>query len=425
MLQLVRIWSKIDPPLFDRVAFIARLEESAREAHSSEETKEDESSTQSAVAKYLHLETLSILYLSERQPERALECLLDIESFAQENYLALGTSFVRLQLDVRERDVRRIFDLIRDQNLFNAVTNKIPALVRLSRELSQSFLVAHIQHFPIATVVAQLDGDSAQLLDYLNSLLRLLPDVYNEQQYARVHDVHLSLFAAQCQSSSFSMPEFLLFLQYSKHVAFQKVLDLCLSIVPLPIEAVVFSLTKLERYTEALAMLLEKGAKASEVLHFVENHGVELWKIVVHFSLSNPAFLSDLLSHVVDHGDRAVELISEIPVDMVVPELQDRISNMLVRYNRDVEMNSRVLGCIREEADVDLRQLIEARKRGVVVYRDRRCDCCDLLLSNRPLFDSDFLSASYDLEFGLVISRQKCFHRYCYEKHVLHTEQLP
>lgn len=91
-----------------------------------------------------------------------------------------------------------VFELIEKHNLFDEIRDKLKLLIAISRELSLSFLVKHMDKLPVKLVVKQLKSSKRVLKWYLHSLFSTVPEVYNTVDYAEYHTMQVgsALFLA-------------------------------------------------------------------------------------------------------------------------------------------------------------------------------------------------------------------------------------
>lgn len=413
LISVMQRWARILPPIFDHAAFLDTL---LLTVNTSEEklraSFEMEALTDTTI--YYYLETLSLLFLAQHRAEEALHVLLRIESFYRDQARSLSnTSSQNLHhVDLKDRDSRRIFDLIEEQHLFTAVADKIPALIRISRDLSQAFLVKNVAKLPVERVVSQIRSDKPILLEYLTSLMKRLPNVYNEPKYASIHEMHLDLFADLSQKKGDLKNELILFLKFSSNVSLQRALDVSFSIST---QAGVFVLTRLKRYTEALSILLQDGGSAREVLDFVAEHGDNLWKLVMEYSFSNLDFLGDLLDSVGNHRERACELLNEIPSTMKIPQLETKIRKIVQQLQSSADLAECTLLTKKEEMMESLRALDQSRRRAVRLSAEQRCIICGGLLLCRSQEQSQMSELSAPCtSLVILFGAGKFYHRACH-----------
>lgn len=325
LLATVRKWSQISPPLIDRGRLITSLEN-----HCNKKINRIEQNK--VIDTFLYLECLSLLYLASRQYAEALDCFFRIEELLTTHQNFIGSGALPSSIDLKERDCRRIFELIEQQGLFGVVANRILALVRVSRELTLDFLVRNIHIFPVLNVVAQLASEKEIMIGYLNALMEHVPDRYNSAEYSSIHSIH---FSSLIESPSNRSSEILRFLEYSQHVDTVRALRMCLDHVPPLTKASIHILAKAERYTEALSLLLEQGGSARECVDFVIENGRDLWSIVVEYALHRPHFLSALLEEIGDHS-LAAELIEKLPPESLNHEIRQGVLRLLRQIHEKV-----------------------------------------------------------------------------------------
>ena len=148
-LKLIDKWVRVQPQLFDHSAWLYRFQ-TARDLNS------------------YSLQALALLYLWNKQYEKALNCYLEI------SYEDDGDSGKDMK-DKKAEDkatYMHVFELIEKENLFSVVRDRIVNLIKLSEALSANLLVKRVDQIPVHVVVNQLRGDRhKQLLHwYLHTM---------------------------------------------------------------------------------------------------------------------------------------------------------------------------------------------------------------------------------------------------------------
>ena len=341
LLYALRKWSKISPPLFDHDALINKLQRAC--GKSIQQLQKNEISRT-----FLYLESLSLVYLAHRQSEAALDCFFRIEELVSTYQGEISLGVIPLSIDLRERDCRRIFELIEQQRLYDVVANRILALVRVSRELTQEFLVRNVHIFPVRAVVTQLSAEKDLMISYLNALMDNIPDEYNSAEYASLHEEHIR---ALINNDTDCTQDILRLLEYSRNIDPTHALQLCAEHFPPLTKPSIHLLTKSGRFTEALSLLMEHGGSAVECIDFVERHGTALWDIVVERALQQPTFLSELLDKISEHTELASDLIEKLPVDSFNREVRQKTVDLLGQMNEKVIPYFLGIACLKSVAE--------------------------------------------------------------------------
>ena len=84
-----------------------------------------------------------------------------------------------------------VFELIEKHNLFEEVREKLKLLIAISRELSITLFVKHLDKLPVKLVVKQLKSSRRVLKWYLHSLFSMAPDLYNTTDFAEFHTMQV------------------------------------------------------------------------------------------------------------------------------------------------------------------------------------------------------------------------------------------
>lgn len=453
--ETIMRWSNAFPPVFDAELLLQRLREGNPVKHSPMRKSKGRhiSSSQSAgsgdsavPARLLDpwcLETQAYLLTMLKEYSKALQCYLSLvessselardynEEFAdvtdgitgyldysfqrfdeglvaapsqqteeKDTYGSMYTADdVKISASPFIKNPSAVFELIEKHNLFDEIMNDLKLLIAISRELSMSFLVKHIDKFPVAFVVKQLKSSRRVLKWYLHSLFSTVPEIYNTVDYAEFHTmqvclyrllknrftdyfcaIQVSLYAQfappqknRSQLSVSNDSDFMAFLKNSSFVSLEFALRECQQQRPPLYDEIVYLLAKIGNTSEALGILLQEIGGAAQAIEFVEEHedgSNALWDQIISFSVNHKVFLLHLLDAIGSISTiNPVQLVSKIPTGIELPGLKQRIGNILKQYEFQVTMKEICSSFTEDDTTSLLCQLNQTKRRGIKVCK--------------------------------------------------------
>lgn len=232
-LQTLRTWP---PDLYDVNAVIPVVEQYV---------------TKTSGATDALLEALAILYERARLYDRALN----------------------VYMSLRHGDV---FPFIVRHDLFDAVRNRINALLEFNERDAIAMLVNEVGRIPPADVVAQLKDHPQLLHKYLDALFQKDP-----QAGAAFHELQVALYA------QFDYAKLMPFLRQSSRYPLEKALAECRRRDLIP--ETVYLLGRLGNAKEALQLIIDRLGDVNFAIEFVkENNDQHLWNDLIEYSMKKP-----------------------------------------------------------------------------------------------------------------------------------------
>jgi hypothetical protein len=234
-------------------------------------------------------------------------------------------------------------------------------------------------------------------LEYLHALFKKDAASGPGQRY---HDEQVVLYAELAMQPVRHPSEVLLhFLKNSNGYTLERALEACEATHLYPEQ--VFLLKRMGNTERALSLIVDQLHDVREAINFVEDNGGRthassgsggggsgshhggpgdnsLWESLITRSLSNPAFLSDLLEHVGSHYVDLSALILRIPGNLAIPKLKQKLITIL----SDCELQQSVIkGCttiMANDCVALAARLHRRRKRAIKVPLGTRCCICEV-----------------------------------------------
>eukprot|EP01012_Entosiphon_sulcatum_P025382 TRINITY_DN306_c1_g2_i1.p1 TRINITY_DN306_c1_g2~~TRINITY_DN306_c1_g2_i1.p1 ORF type:complete len:938 (-),score=231.64 TRINITY_DN306_c1_g2_i1:71-2587(-) len=285
---------------------------------------------------------------------------------------------LKLYLHLRRSDV---FDFIERHSLFDAVHDKVPALIEMNPKRGLDLLVSHHDSIAIDHVVTQLKDRRRYLHQYLDALFK-----YDTKLGKEYHNLQVELYA------EFEPQHLLQFLRTSQDINLPHALKVCKE--RSLIEEMVYIMGRTGSKAEGLELIIEKFRSVKKAINFIQEHDPNnldnLFENLVDTCIKDPSLIGELLSQlgqtesVISTID-PYTLINKIPPGMEIEGLRDKLvaiihENTLTKWLKD--------GCLAvlKKDVVTLEQNVYAeRKRALKVRPDAaRCIICNDPL--RPVF---------------------------------------
>lgn len=220
-------------------------------------------------------------------------------------------------------------------------------------------------NFEIKPIVEILKTDTRLLYSYLHSLY-----VRDNKLPAELHDLQVLLYAC------YDRPKLLPFLKTSTHYEEREALKIVRN--KSYQEEEVYLLARMGAKSEALNLLLKSADSISKAVEFCRDQADhELWLELIDLSITNPAFVKDLLNTVGSHVDPLI-IIERIPAGMEIPGLRDALQIVL----HDATERRRMWHSAEKISSQDGLGLIKRmyRQRAAGVYIDKgnqaKCNGC-------------------------------------------------
>ncbi|XP_023235855.1 vacuolar protein sorting-associated protein 41 homolog isoform X2 [Centruroides sculpturatus] len=284
------------------------------------------------------LRSLSELYIYEKKYDKALAI-----------YLTIGED--------------RVFEVIRDFNMFSAILDKLEQLLKLNCEKATQLLLDNMDKIPIDVVVSKLKDQSLFLYKYLDKLF-----VKNKEFGEKHHGLLVKLYAEHDQD------RLLTFLKSSNNYPLEEALEICQQ--RKFIEEEIFLLGRMGNTKEALKQITQELKDIKKAVEFCKDHDdKELWEDLIKYSLDKPQFIKYLLENIGTHVD-PIMLIKEIENDLQIEGLQDSLVKILQDYHLQVSLREGCNKILVSDCYSLLEKLNLQQKRGIRIDEDQICQAC-------------------------------------------------
>ncbi|CAM9127471.1 unnamed protein product, partial [Ectocarpus fasciculatus] len=387
--ETIMRWSTVFPPVFDADLLLQRLRTGSvikdspmrkdKRKYLSSQSGSGDAPTPSHLVDPWCLETQAFLLILLTEYSKALACYLSLfdEGSCPWSASALGESPERndtvyngdeMQITPSPfiKNPAAVFELIEKHNLFDEIRDKLKLLIAISRELSLSFLVKHMDKLPVKLVVKQLKSSKRVLKWYLHSLFSTVPEVYNTVDYAEYHTMQT------VSKEDIKDSDFMTFLKSSNFVPLELALRECEQQRPPLYDEIVYLLAKIGNTAEALGILLQELGDAGKAIEFVEEHddgSHVLWDQIIGFSVNHRGFLLHLLDAIGNISSiNPLQLVSKIPTGLELPGLKQRIIKILKQYEFQVTMKEICNSFTEDDTTSLLCQLNQTKRRGIKVF---------------------------------------------------------
>ncbi|KAF8528462.1 vacuolar assembling protein VPS41 [Hysterangium stoloniferum] len=309
----------------------------------------------------LLMECLAELYISNRQPGKALPYLLRLRR-------------------------PNVFDLIRENNLFLAVQDQALLLLEFDKEITEkkraageepegrsvavALLVDHTHSIPVQRVVQQLEGRRNFLYLYLDALFDKDPQLVSD-----FTDLQVELYA------EFKPSRLIDFLRASNQYSLEKAYQICQTRDLVP--EMVFLLGRMGNNKKALYLIIDKMKDVHRAIEFAkEQNDDDLWEDLLRYSETRPPFIRGLLENVGAQID-PIRLIRRIKNGLEIPGLKGALVKILQDFNLQISLLGGCQTILHSDCTDFARRLQKNQTSGFLESAASLCMFCSL-----PLHDS-------------------------------------
>lgn len=308
----------------------------------------------------LLLESIAELYQLNRQPEKALDCFLELRN-------------------------PLIFRLIQEFNLYSHIRDQVVGLmefdlsqfeslslyqqedVRITSEgRAVALLIRNTDSIPVASVVSQLHHQPLFLHIYLHGLFTRDPSLGSAY-----HDIQVELYA------EYDYHLLLNFLRTSNDYSLEKAYRVCVlrDLVP----EMIFVLGRMGNHHKALHLIIKRLEDVDQAIDYAKEHDdEELWDDLLKYSSDKPAFLKGLLESAGSHLAPA-RVIRAIPNGLEIPGLKHSIIQTLQDYNLQMSLRRGCEKVLNRDRNTLSQKLKRYHKRAITPSLD--CQACHLPLN--------------------------------------------
>jgi len=256
------------------------------------------------------------------------------------------------------------FGLIAQQNLFDAIQDKVANLMELDTQRALQLLIENTDRIPISRVVSQLSDKRQWLHEYLHALFK--KDVHMANEF---HEKQVELYA------QYDYKLLLPFLKQSNYYPLEKALTICeqKSLYP----EMVFILGRMGNNKQALHLIIDKIKDIKQAIEFAkQQNDVDLWEDLIANSINNAEFISGLLENIGTHVD-PIKLIQKIPNSMKIPGLRDKLVKILSDFNLQISLQEGCKEVLRADCVYLAGKLSKGQKAALRIDDTAQCSTCD------------------------------------------------
>ena len=277
-----------------------------------------------------HVEARAELFVLAKRPERALDCLLDVQ----------GTS-------IAPGAIQR---LVADHGLFDEVARNASRFVRAARSAASLLFVSHVDVLPIDEMGEQLDGED--LAWYLQLCFDRI-STFHAPELAKWHDIYVELHTDLSD-----------FLRASSLYDKEKALERCLQLEGWRDAA--YLLGCLSREDDAISLLLKHND-----LDGAARHAASSEEALAAFSERATA-RPDLIAAALDAAADGCELdlpriLSTCKEGLEVPDLRRRYIGALKAKRLDAALLDAAAACASRDETLALERQLHVAQRGVLM----------------------------------------------------------
>jgi len=262
-----------------------------------------------------------------------------------------------------------VFDMIRDLELIDCVKDRIFKLALFRPLATVALCLDSLDRLPPEYVVPQLRRRPHLVQIYLHACFRhdpaLVTSYVSEMPalYARYAPDHLMYFLTNCTKYR---------LEDALRVCEQYGL----------FNEQVYLLRYMGNMNQALTIIVDKLEDVGKALRFVEEtNDPSLWDSLVSRALSSPMFLSALLEQAGAYNVNMAGLIAQIPDEMNIPYLRQRLIQVLLDCNNQTAISSACASMLRTDLLRLHRKYVREASKGARVDPKRQCHSCGNLIS--------------------------------------------
>ncbi|KAK4049400.1 Vacuolar protein sorting-associated protein 41 [Microbotryomycetes sp. JL201] len=260
---------------------------------------------------------LADLYISNKQPGKALPYLLELRSPGVFNLVRQNALFT----DIQDQVLPLVeFDQELQKQSQDSKGNEVP-----ERWTSIELLVDHIHAVPVARVVKQLERNRNYLFKYLDALFDRDPHLISDYS-----DLQVDLYA------EFNPNKLMDFLRSSSLYSLEKAYEVCdkNDLVP----EMVFLLGRMGDNRRALNLIIDRLGDVQRAVDFAkEQNDAELWEDLLKYSETRPNFIRGLLDNVGPEIE-PIKLIRRIQNGLEIPGLKPALIKILQDFNLQVSL---------------------------------------------------------------------------------------
>lgn len=280
---------------------------------------------------------------------------------------------VRVYLRLGNEDV---FDMLKTPALFDVVKDRAVILMSFRPHKAIELYLEHMetiheragQEGLVDDVVSQLRSEPRLLHLYLDALFKKDSSLGRKH-----HDKQIALY------TEFDPKSLLGFLRTSNRYNLENALNICQKKKMYP--EMVHILEKMGDLKTALKLIIDQLKDVRRAIEFVEENEDEgLWEDLINQTLHHPEYLSDLLEDVGSHVVDMPKLIRQIPNEMEIPHLRDKVRKILADQMLQVSLRT---GC-NQILVSDNRQLqsklYKQSQTAVKISATNTCGICECAL---------------------------------------------
>lgn len=296
-----------------------------------------------------------------------------------ELYTRMGRFEEAVNIYLDYNDKKRIFSLIRENNLVSILRARVDKLMHIDASETSQLLVENMDLIKMKDVVARLE--KRYLISYFHKLILKDPDSCIEY-----HDMVVKLY------SQYQRESLLKFLKLSNKYNLDEALRICKE--ENLIKEVVFLCSRMGDLRTALRYITESHSddktKIKEAIEFCEEHqDPELWQDLILYSMDKPKFIGVLLENIGTHINNPIELIDRIPNGCEIDGLIDSLKKILQDYQLQISLEQSYRDLMATDCFSLLRDQIRCQTQGIAIKEDQLCDHCKQpLLSDAMLADN-------------------------------------
>lgn len=296
-----------------------------------------------------------------------------------ELYTRMGRFEEAVNIYLDYNDKKRIFSLIRENNLVSILKARLDKLMRIDASETSQLLVENMESIKMQYVVEKLE--KRYLVSYFHKLVLKDPDTCIDY-----HDMVVKLYA-QYQRESL-----LKFLKLSNRYRLDEALRICQE--ENLIKEVVFLCSRMGDLRTALKYITESQSddktKIREAIEFCEEHqDPELWQDLILYSMDKPNFIGALLENIGTHINDPIELIDRIPNGCEIDGLIDSLKKILQDYQLQISLEQSYRDLMATDCFSLLRDQIRCQTQGIAIKEDKLCDHCKQPLLNDSMLADD------------------------------------
>eukprot|EP00003_Mantamonas_plastica_P008957 TRINITY_DN1809_c0_g2_i1.p1 TRINITY_DN1809_c0_g2~~TRINITY_DN1809_c0_g2_i1.p1 ORF type:complete len:753 (+),score=264.63 TRINITY_DN1809_c0_g2_i1:263-2521(+) len=257
-----------------------------------------------------------------------------------------------------------VFDLIAENDLFEAVEDKVMQLIEINMAQAIELLTTHTDKIQIDRVVAQLQKRKDLLHQYLHALFCVDPHIGSQ-----FHHLQVALYA------EYDYEKLDGFLKSSNYYPLEKAYQVCRDKELYP--EMVYVLARMGNTTDALTLIMEKIRDVKTAIDFVvDQRDDDLWEDLIEHSMKKPEYVSELLEHIGAHVD-PIKLIARIPDNTPIPNLRNKLVKIIADYHLQMSLREGCNDVLKHDC-VNLSRRLNRRQQQAVKVdaSESMCSIC-------------------------------------------------